>query len=129
MTRLHRTALTRSEKIDCAARVVATQDRHGTLSELSREFSISRPTLYEARDAASSVLDAHFRQTEGNPVYVLVEEAQLQRAIVVLRTRSPNSIRAIEDMLPFLYPGVSPSFGKIQSITARAEAEAAKFNA
>ena len=128
MTRLHRTALTLSEKVDCAARVVTTQNRHETLSELSREFGISRPTLYKARDSASSVLEAHFKQTEGNPVYVLVDEPQLQRAIVVLRTRSPNSIRAIEDMLPILYPGVAPSFGKIQSITSEAEAKAAKFN-
>ena len=31
-------------------------------------------------------------------------------------------------MLPIIYPGVAPSFGKIQSITSRAEADAAKFN-
>ena len=129
MTRLHRTPLTLPEKIDCAARAIATQNTPRTISELSREFSISRPTVYEARDAASAVLEAHFRQTEGNPVYVLVDEPQLRRAIVVLRTRSPNSIRAIEDMLPFIYPGVAPSFGKIQSITARAEANATLFNA
>ena len=129
MTRLDRTPLKLSEKIDCAARALATQDRHGTISDLSREFSISRPTLYEARDAASSVLEAHFKQPEGNPVYVLVDEAQLQRAVVAMRATSPNSLRAIEDMLPFIYPGVAPSFGKIQSITSKAEAGAAKFNA
>ena len=95
MTRLHRTPLTLLEKIDCAARVVATLDKHGTISELSREFRISRPTLYEARDAASSVLEAHFKQTQGNPVYVLVDEAQLQRAIVVMRTTSPTSITGL----------------------------------
>jgi hypothetical protein len=85
--------------------------------------------LYEARDAASSVLEAHFKQPEGNPVYVLVDEAQLQRTTVALRAMSPNALRPIEDMLPIIYPGVAPSFGKIQSITARAEANATHFNA
>ena len=41
---------------------------------------------------------------------------------------SPNSLPSTEDMLPIFYPGVAPSFGKIQSITSGAEAEAAKFN-
>jgi len=128
MTRLNRTPLQLSDKIDCAARALATQNEHGAISDLSREFSISRPTLYGARDTAIEVLEAHFKKPEGNPVYVLVDEAQLQRAIVALRVMSPNSLRSIENMLPFIYPGVAPSFGKIQSITSGAEAEAAKFN-
>ncbi len=67
-------------------------------------------------------------KAQGHPVFVLVNEAQLKRAIVALRVMSPNSLRAIEDMLPIIYPGVAPSFGTIQSITSGAEAEAAKFN-
>jgi len=130
MTRLDRTPLVLSEKIDCAVRALATQDRHGAISDLSRELGISRPTLYEARDTASTVLEAHFKTSEpqGNPVHVVVDKAQLERATVALRAMSPNSIRAIEDMLPIIYPGVAPSFGKIQSITSEAEAKAAKFN-
>ena len=128
MTRLDRTPLHLLEKIDCSARALANQGEHGALSELSREFSISRPTLYEIRDTATAVLEAHFKQPAGNSVYVLVDEAQLQRAIVAMRVMSPNSLRSIEDMLPIIYPGVAPSFGKIQSITSRAEAEAATFN-
>jgi len=131
MTRLHRTPLTLPEKIDCAARALATRDRHGVISDLSREFAVSRPTLYEARETATEVLEAHFKKSEphGKPVCVLVDEAQLQRAIVALRAMSPNALRPIEDMLPIVYPGVRRSFGKIQSITARAEAKAALFNA
>ena len=130
MTRLDRTPLAVSEKIDCAVQALAAQDRHGAVSELSRAFGISRPTLYQARDTASTVLEAHFTgsQPQGEAVHVLVDQAQLARATVALRVMSPNSIRAIEDMLPILYPGVAPSFGKIQSITAQAEAEAAQFN-
>ena len=58
----------------------------------------------------------------------MVDEAQLQRTIVALRAMSPNALRPIEDMLPIVYPGVAPSFGKIQSIAAEAEAGAAEFN-
>ncbi len=41
----------------------------------------------------------------------MVDEAQLDRAIVALRAMSANSIRAIEDMLPILYPD-SPDFDR-----------------
>ena len=100
------------------------------MSDLSRALGISRPTLYEARETASSVLEAYFKESEpeGNPVHVLVDKAQLRRGIAVLRVMAPNSLRAIEDMLPIIYPGVAPSFGKIQSITSEAEAGAAAFN-
>jgi hypothetical protein len=100
------------------------------MSGLSRELGISRPTLYEARETASAVLEAHFKESEpeGSPVHVLVDKAQLKRGIAALRAMSPNSLRAIKDMLPIIYPGVAPSFGKIQSITSEAEAGAAEFN-
>jgi hypothetical protein len=131
MTRLHRTALRLSEKIECAVRALTHQEEHGVITDLSREFDHSRPTVYEVKDTACEVLKAHFEKSElaGQPVCVMVDEAQLQRAIVALRAMSPNALRPIEDMLPIIYPGVKPSFGKIQSITARAEANARIFNA
>lgn len=131
MTKLHRTALTLSEKIECAVRALTHQEEPGAISELSRKFGLSRPTVYEVKDTACEVLKAHFEQSDlgGQPVCVVVDEAQLQRAIVALRAMSPNALRPIEDMLPIIYPGVAPSFGKIQSITARAEANATVFNA
>lgn len=130
MTTLDRTPLVLSEKIDCAVGALAAQERHGALSDLSREFGISRPTLYEVRETAATVLEAHFNQPHppGKAVHVLVDKAQLERTTVALRVMSQNSLRAIEDMLPIIYPGVSPSFGTIQSIASEAEAEAAKFN-
>jgi hypothetical protein len=99
---------------------------------LSREFGISRPTVHAVQETASEVLKAHFEKPElagGKAVWVMVDEAQLQRSIVALRAMSHNALRPIEDMLPILYPGVAPSFGKIQSITAQAEANAKVFNA
>ncbi len=132
MTRLHRTAIALSEKIGCAVSALHTQEEHVAISELSREFGISRPTVYAAKETACEVLKAHFENSEpggDKAVWVMVDEAQLQRSVVALRAMSPNALRPIEDMLPIVYPGVSPSFGKIQSITARAEANARVFNA
>jgi hypothetical protein len=86
--------------------------------------------LYEARETASTVLEAHFdsSQPQSGAVWVSVDRAQLERSTVALRVMSQNSIRAIEDLLPIIYPGVAPSFGTIQLITSQAEAEAATFN-
>ena len=48
MTELHRTPLTTSQKIECAASVLARQQERGAKSELSRAYGISRPTIYAA---------------------------------------------------------------------------------
>ena len=58
-----------------------------------------------------------------------VDDAQLCRALVGLRAMAPNSIRAIEDLLPVLYPGVKVSYGKVQQLLVEAEARARSFNA
>jgi transposase-like protein len=123
MTGLHRTPLTTSQKVDCAAQALAGQEAHGTLSELSRQFGVSRPTLYQAREVAGAVLTQHFARDEAEhqAVRVTVDEAQLRRTIVALRVMAPNAIRPIEELLPILYPGVRISYGKVQSILAQAE--------
>ena len=73
MTGLHRTPLTTSQKTQCAAMALANQEVHGTISEVSREFGISRPTVYEVRDAADVVLREHFEKEESayRPVRLL----------------------------------------------------------
>ena len=127
MTGLHRTPLTTSQKVECAALALAGQEVHGTISELSRRFDISRPTVYEAREAACEVLSEHF-EAHHQVVQVAVDEAQLQRTIVALRVMAPNAIRPIEELLPIVYPGVKLSYGKVQSILAQAEKRAREFN-
>ncbi len=131
MTGLNRTTLTTSQKIEFAANALARQDEHGAKSALSREFGVSRSTVYSAGEAAQEILGQHFKgcASGDGSVMVKVGDAQIRRAIVVLRTMAPNALRPIEDMLPLLYPGVEVSYGKIQSITTQAEANAALFNA
>ncbi len=130
MTGLHRTPLTTSQKIQCAAESLARQDEHGAKSALSREFGISRPTVYAAGETANEVLREHFEGSSlGGPVVnVRVDEGQLHRALVALRVVAPNSIRAIEDLIPIVYPGMKVSYGKIQQILVEAQWRAAAFN-
>ena len=104
--------------MECAALALAGQGAHGTISALSREYNISRPTVYETRTAARRVLAEHFTQGEGG-VHVAVDEAQLRRAVVALRVMAPNTIRPIEELLPILYPGVKLSYGTIQAMLAK----------
>ena len=131
MTGLHRTPLTTSQKTQCAAMALAGQEAHGTISALGREFGISRPTVYEARATACEVLTEHFEKEESayRAVHVEVDEAQFVRAVVALRVIAPNAIRAIEELLPILYPGVRVSYGKVQSLLVSAEEKAKAFNA
>jgi hypothetical protein len=57
------------------------------------------------------------------------DSAQLRRTVVALRVRAPNALGPIEEMIPIIYPGVRLSYGKVQSMAAEAEAQAALFNA
>ncbi len=129
MSGLTRTDLTTSQKIEFAALAVARQEL-GAKTALSDEFGVSRPTVYATQASTEAMLREHFEQASlgGPKVTVLVDEAQLQRAVVALRVMAPNALRPIEDLLPILYPGVSLSYGKIQQITATAQTNAVTFN-
>ena len=131
MTVLHRTDLTTSQKIECAAAAVAGQHEHGSKTALSETYEISRPTVYAVGATAEAVLRTHFEAPllQGAAVEVRVDDAQLRRAVVALRVLAPNAIRPIEDLVPVLYPGVKVSYGTIQQMLVEAEGRAARLNA
>src|SRR5688572_10563814 len=89
MTGLHRTPLTTPRKIECVVKALAGQEALGGIAALSREFGISRPTIYAAKEVASEVLREHFEATGSDRVCVEGDEAQLRRAVVALRVVSP----------------------------------------
>ena len=60
MTVLHRTDLTTSRKIECAAAAVAGQHEHDSKTALSERYEISRPTVYAVGATAEAVLRTHF---------------------------------------------------------------------
>jgi hypothetical protein len=130
MTSLHRTPLTTSQKIECVAKAIAGQEDGGGIAGLSRSSGVSRPTVYAAKGAAWEVLREHFEEPESDPtVWVKIDPAQVRRTVVALRVMAPNALRPIEEIIPSIYPGVRLSYGKVQSIAAEAEAQAAAFNA
>jgi hypothetical protein len=131
MAGLARTNLTASQKVTVSASALTGKGQYGAISGIAEGFGISRPTVYAAGAEGGAVLLQHFEQAESRigQVDVRVDEAQLRRAVVALRCVAPDSIRAIEDLLPKLYPGVSPSFGWIQCVCAEAQRRAEAFNA
>ncbi len=130
MAGLARTDLTASQKVTLSVLSLVGKGRYGAVTQLSEDFQLSRPTIYSTGAEAQRVLARHFekQETRFREVSVSVDEAQLRRAVVGLRCHGPNSIRAIENLLPILYPGVRASYGKIQGICVEAESRAAEFN-
>lgn len=131
MTDLCRTDLPTSQKIDLAVLSLATQGDYGSVSALSEIFKVSRPTIYDVQQTTSDLLERHFDSTDamdGVQQTVVVDEAQLRRAIVALRMEGANALRPIENLIPILYPGLSVSYGKIQGILVEAEERARLFN-
>jgi len=130
VTRLSRTDLPTSHKAHLAASAFAGQGMYGTKTALARQYDVSRPTVYAAGETGRAVMEEHFaRAEEGDEaIWVRADRAQIVRAIVAMRVVAPDSIRAIEDLLAIVYPGVKPSYGWIQGILVDAEARAAAFN-
>lgn len=129
MTSLNRTDLPTSLKVQLAASALAGQEKYGVKTELARLFEVSRPTVYAAGQTAADTLERHFLADECGARTITVDERQLQRAIGALRVVAPNSIRAIETLIPSIYPGVHVSYGKIQYTLIEQEQRAAWFNA
>ena len=128
MTGLQRTDLTASQKVEFAAKALARQE-HGAITALGGDFGVSRPTVYAAAQTAEQVLGHHFEQAARGGFCIEADQAQLRRAVVALRVEAPNSIRAIEALIPVLYPGRRLSYGKIQQILVEAAISATRFNA
>jgi hypothetical protein len=129
MTGLNKTDLPTSHKVQLAASALAGQGLYGAVTDLAATFDVSRPTVYGAAQAAEDVLTQYFEASVTGEQSIVVDERQLARMVIGLRIVAPNSIRAIEDLIPIVYPGVQISYGKIQQILVEAEARAAKFNA
>ena len=128
MTGLARTGLTIPQRVELGAAAIAEQGRWGAVSSLAEDFGTTRDTVYSAREQATEVLTRHFEQAPRTRAALTVTEALVMRAIVALRVVAPNSLRAIQGLIPVLYPGVSVSFGYVQGVVAQAERRAAKFN-
>ncbi len=126
MTGPAKTQLPTPQRVKLAAAAYAAQGVHGAVTRLAEGFDVSRPTVYEAAAMAEGVLTRHFEA--GERTQMVVDRAQVQRAVVALRAIAPNSLRAIQELVPTLYPGVQLSYGAIQAMTVQASDRAKHFN-
>ncbi len=126
---LDRTQLNSSDKLDLLSKTIACQV-HSSISSLSDEFNVSRKAIYSAKDAAKAALKSLVTVNEEPDVItsVSVDVPHLRRSIVALSITAPNSIRAIEEQIPLLYPGCKVSYGYIQGVIIEAQEQAKLFN-
>ena len=126
---LDRTPLEPSDKLHLLVKTLSCQ-AHGKITSIANDFSISRKAVYAARDAIQTALHALVYDKAGPDctVTIAVDKSQLRRTIVALSITSANSIRAIQEQIPIIYPGCSVSFGYIQGVIIEAKEQAALFN-
>ena len=126
---LDRTRLETSDKLHLLVKTLSCQ-AHGNISSLANEFSISRKAVYVARHAMQTALNAlvYDKEEPNCIVSIGVDKPLLRRTIVALSITSANSIRAIVEQIPIIYPGCSVSFGYIQGVIIEAQEKAALFN-
>ena len=126
---LNRTPLVPSDKLHLLAKTLSCQV-HGEITSLANDFSISRKAVCTARDAIQAALNSlvYDKSALDCIVTVDVDKSQLRRSIVALSITSANSIRAIQEQIPIIYPGCSVSFGYIQGVIIEAQKQAALFN-
>jgi len=128
MSILNRTQLEPSDKLHLLVKTLSCQ-AHGQITSLANDFSISRKAVYTARNVVQTALNALvYDNDESNCIKNGVDKNQLRRVIVALSITSANSIRAIQEQIPIIYPGASVSFGHIQGILIEAQEKAAQFN-
>jgi exonuclease VII small subunit len=123
---LDRTQLNASDKFDCLLNTAACQ-AFGDISRIASQFEISRKTVYKVSDFVLGALRDLLIQPD-HSLKIQVDDAQIKRTIVALTITAPNSIRAIEDLIPIIYPGVTRSFGYIQGLQIEAQRNAKAFN-
>jgi hypothetical protein len=126
---LYQTKLSPSDKLDLLLKTAACQ-AYGAITSLANEFAISRKAVYTVRDVILKAFN-ELSSDKDEPEYINyvgVDKSQLRRTIVALSITSPNSIRAIQEQIPIIYPGCSVSFGYIQGVIVEAQEQAALFN-
>jgi len=128
MSILNRTQLEPSDKLHLLVKTLSCQ-AHGQITSIANDFSLSRKAVYTARNAGQTALNALvYDNDESNCITNGVDKNQLRRVIVALSITSANSIRAIQEQIPIIYPGTSVSFGHIQGVLIEAQEKAAQFN-
>jgi len=123
------TSLSSSDSLRIAALGVGLQGEYGAVTDIAREYSVSRPTVYGKAEQAREALARLFEPGARGKVLASVEvdEAQLRRAIVSAYVEGPNSVRDVQALVKAFY-GVHVGYGKVFAIIEEAQKRAAAFN-
>ena len=124
---LGRTSLNASDKLHFLSKATACQ-AYGDISRVSSEFGVSRKTVHKTKKDGLEIFNKALAPS-GLGTRVVVDTPQLNRTIIGLSMCGVNSIRAILNAIPIIYPGVAPSFGYIQNLQIQAQKNAEAFNA
>ena len=123
------TSLSSSDSLRIAALGVGMQGEYGAVTDIAREFGISRPTVYEKMREGQAALEEAFGEPEAGKVWatVTVDEARLRRAIISAYVEGPNSMRDDQALVKAFY-NLDVGYGKVFAIVRQAEEQAAAFN-
>lgn len=122
--------LSLSTRFDIASLMLDPLRPWGLVTELSREYDVSRKFLYELRDkAASSILEALSPKEPGrksNNTVVEIDDHFVRRAIAICMSVVPGTVRTVQSLLDLLF-GVQRSIGYISETAKEIGADALEY--
>ena len=125
---LHRSLLLPPASLaDIAISALAGQGQYGAVTQIARDYGLSRQQVYRLRDTGHQAIQDAFAPQQPETWQADLPKAHINRAIVALYTIAPNSIDDIVDLLPVLFNGRTRSHGYIHAVIAIAKERAAAF--
>jgi hypothetical protein len=130
MANYHLTDLTLSTRFELAARMLDPDRRWGKVSELSRENGVSRKFLYGIQEKAEAgilkALEAQQAGRKGNTSQIEVDDEFVERAIAILMSVVPGTVRPVKWVLDLLL-GIQRSTGYISQKAQKIGAAALEY--
>ena len=112
---IHRHSSTVTQRVQWVSQVIASEGSYGMVSQMSRQYEVSRQTLYSWKAKGYSSLQAALEPSQP-PTKRTV---QLERAVLTLLVQGHASYRGIQACLGELL-GLHVSLGTITAIVQRA---------
>jgi len=130
MANYHLPHLTLSTRLELAALMLSPLRPWGQVSELSRQYGVSRKFLYHLGDQASQAIAEallpHAAGRKSEERVVVVDEALVQRAIGVCLSVVPGTLRTTQLLLALLFQ-VHRSLGYLSQTAQALGAEAQQY--
>jgi hypothetical protein len=114
--------------IEIAIEALAGEGVYGVVTDLAQAHALQRRQVYGLREKARAAVAQAFKakETPAARLTLPVNEADIARTAIGLRTVAPASVRDIVAMLPIIYGKAGAwSYGKVEGVLAEAQARAA----